>query len=194
MAFIPIFNARPGQVPMEDWLNWSVQPTVIDSFNSTMSPIIDSGRFQRVIREGRFATAVTASGSTVLFNTTVPELEAWDVNWINVVFTDPGGAKDWSIFVTRAAGEIYCLARKPVGSSAENMLYPGRVLLPGSASSSQFDYAGPLELWEGDTLSIRMESAATGVGTANCTLRYEEIPHRRRHRQNLANAETVVVP
>jgi len=179
-----------GVESLERYLRWAVQTPSIVTSNQNLRFVMEMARFQRIINDLRFTQAAPGIGESVLFNITVPEDEAWSVTWVNVEHSDTGN-KIGSIFVTRAAGPVYQIVRRTVGTQQENNLYPGRGLNTG-LSNGEFDQgAAPLEVFGGDTLSVRFDAFAA-ISVADCFIRYEEMPKARQ--QNLpANGQTVVV-
>jgi len=185
-------DPRTGSQNYGDWVNRASNVSLINKTSRTLFPVQEMLPFQRQLVDGSFTRATLAINQAALFDITVPEKEAWSMKWITVEHTDPGGAQDASIFVVRAAGPIFVLMHRQVGANLENNLYPGKQILPASASSSEFDYDGPMELFEGDTLSVRI-GPMTGASVADCALRYEHIPAFRQHDLGLPDATTTVV-
>ena len=192
-SIVRSLDPKTGTKQLAAWLDTASNKSNIGFLDRTLRPVQELRPFQRRWNDFSFDQLVTALGQTALFNFEVPEGEAWKLTWVSVLHTDPGGALRWQIVVVRAAGPTFVLTSRQVGASQQNLLYPGRQVLASAASSAEFEYGyGPLELLAGDTLSVRNQETFTAAGTADCDLRYENIPPPQQHNRPTGGTSVVV--
>jgi len=173
------FDPRLGSLVWAEWTGRASNNPLITEQLVTLIPVQEMLPFQRQVRTRQMDSTVI-QGNNVLFEATIPQLEAWRLLWMSYRHVDNiFHILRFAVTPTLSnATVLNIITRRQVVNDIDTPLYPSMPVV--ATDDAEFDQRGgpQPDFFPGDKLSVLDETPMSKVPPTDVKLmfRYERIP------------------